>query len=66
MKIIYDVRHDLIHNHDPLGSSGYMSFKRLAELINAGGEVRHDEMLTHIIVTPRGLDLRFANVGSTA
>jgi hypothetical protein len=57
-KIVYNVETGGLNDEDPNGISGYMSFNRLAKLLAESGEVRSDEILTHIVVTKRGLDLR--------
>ncbi len=62
MKLIYDVTFDIIHNQEPSGPMGYMSFRRLAETMRKSGEIAPDEALKHIVVTERGLSLYFERV----
>lgn len=56
--LIYDVQTKQIVHSDRLGLSGFMSFNRLAALIQ-DHECRGSERLDQIIVTDEGLSLRF-------
>jgi hypothetical protein len=63
--IVYDVRNRVVHNQDPHGLSGYMSFERLAAYLE-DAECRPGEVLTHIVISSRGIDLRVRRVDTSA
>lgn len=55
---IYDVEKNEFTETDPLGSSGFMSWHRLAAYLEKD-DGTPGEKLTHIVMTERGLALRF-------
>jgi hypothetical protein len=56
--LVYDVQTGRTDLPDNLGLSGFMSFQRLARLIQSH-ECRGTERLDKIVVTDDGLQLRF-------
>jgi len=62
-KLVYNVQTRQLQNDDPLGSSGYMSFNRLAAYLQ-DAECQPDEILTHIVITREGLTLRVRRMGA--
>lgn len=60
--LIVDVEKGRIGTPDgrvPSGSGTLIGWQRLAQALQASGDVRPSETLTHFIVTDAGLELRF-------
>lgn len=57
-KIIFDVQKSELTETDPLGLSGYISWRRLAQVLQ-DHEAHKGEKISHLVIDHQGIDIRY-------
>lgn len=64
--IVIDAKTGEQSGRDPMGNSGFISWRRITEVLKAAGEIKPTEELTHLVIDQNGITTRLKEIPAKA